>query len=109
MNGGKGAFGHTYNPNAGRRTRNFVKLRAAFKEECANGHAVCHLCGQPIDYNADPAKSDDAFNLDHFFPVSLRPDLAEDPANFRPSHRGCNDDRGNDMVQPTLGIPSRVW
>lgn len=96
------------NPNAGRRTRRYMKQRDEFRTRCEAEHRTCHLCGQPIDYSA-PHVADDGFQVDHFHPVSERPDLAEDMANFRPSHKSCNVERGNKRVQPTIGVPSRDW
>lgn len=63
----------------------------------------------PIDYDAPPGTTDESFELDHYYPVSKRPDLQEDPAGFRPSHASCNLLRGNrDPMQP-IGMLSRQW
>lgn len=97
------------NPNAGRRTRRYVAMRTKFAEECEMLHAVCHLCGQPIDYRAPRDVPGDGFQIDHFYPLKDRPDLAEDYGNFRPSHGKCNLERGDGPIQPSLGVPSRRW
>lgn len=85
-------------------TRRMHKLRDEYKPECAAEDLPCWLCGLPIDYEApfDDYANDDRFQLDHFYPVSTHPELQEDPTNFRPSHAGCNRDRGNGA--PTLGL-----
>ena len=40
--------------------------------------------------------------LDHYYPVRDYPDLQDDPAGFRHSHRKCNRERG--AGQPKLGL-----
>lgn len=96
-------------------SRRYRHLRKRFKEQCAQADAPCWLCGQPIDYTLarlDPytnTVNDDAFELDHLYPRSTHPHLAEDPANFRPSHAGCNRERGNKNPKPGLGATSRTW
>lgn len=95
-----------------RTTRQFVKDRAAFRAECKKTNAPCWLCGaQHIDYDAphDDYDNDDRFELDHYYPVSTHPELQHDPANFRPSAHGCNNDRGNGPPRPGLGILSQAW
>lgn len=84
----------------------YRKVRERFRDQCKRVRAVCHLCGQGIDYEPD---SSDPFELDHFYARSRRPDLALDPANFRPAHRSCNRSRGDKDVRPTLGVPSEDW
>lgn len=92
-------------------TRRMHKLRDEFKAECADRGDVCWICTLPIDYSApgDEFTNDDRFQLDHYFAVSTHPDLQEDPANFRPSHAGCNRDRGAGATRASLGIPSQEW
>lgn len=71
---------------------------AAYQRHVANMRAArvqpCHLCHQPIDYDA-PANTDDAFEADHKHPTSTHPHLADDPTNLAPSHHKCNRRRGN--------------
>ncbi|PKY72381.1 hypothetical protein CYJ19_05935 [Winkia neuii] len=92
-------------------SRRFKKLYRQFKQACTQTNAPCWLCGQPIDYTAESTNqaNGDRFQLDHFYPVSKRPDLAEDPANFRPAHADCNRLRGNGQPHPGIGITSREW
>ncbi|MBT2266307.1 HNH endonuclease [Rhodococcus erythropolis] len=91
-----------------RSTRRHKALRAEFRQQCENRRSPCHLCSQPIDYGV-PKDNPDAFELDHFYPVSTHPALVDDPANFRPSHKSCNGSRGNAEVTPTLGSLSEEW
>lgn len=97
-------------PKVNRGTRNMQKLRKEFRTQCETANESCWLCGQPIDYTA-PKDHPDAFELDHYFPVSTHPQLAEDPAGFRPSHRSCNGARGNTDPADILSIgqQSRAW
>lgn len=92
----------------GRSTRRYKALRKAFKDQCQRTNAPCWLCGQEIDYTA-PQGTPDTFNLDHAFPRSLHPELAEDPGNFRAAHENCNQSRGNKTPTGGLGLTSRKW
>ena len=96
--------------SAGRvQTRRFHRLKAEFFAKCQAERPVCWLCGQPIDYSADPGTTADSLTLDHRVPVSKRPDLQEDPANFEPAHFACNSRRGNSEPPVSLGVLSRKW
>src|SRR5699024_9558751 len=99
---------HSRSTSYGRSTRRYKKLRKDFREHSANTNAPCWLCKQPIDYRIEWPE-DDAFELDHLYPVSTHPEHAEDPANFRASHRLCNLQRSNRMPTGGLGNPSRKW
>jgi 5-methylcytosine-specific restriction endonuclease McrA len=92
----------------GRDTYNYRRLSREHRAACARANAPCWLCGQAIDY-ALPADDAAAYSTDHVRPLSLHPDLAEDPANFAPAHRRCNEARGNRPPPLTLGTPSRNW
>lgn len=81
---------------------------------------ACWICGHP---GAD--------SIDHAIPASIAPDLAADPANWRPAHgvhgcplcppnpssdrrragqpRRCNQQRGNNLQPPTQTRRSRAW
>lgn len=95
--------------NHGRRTRRWRKISAEFRAQCQADNAPCWLCGQPIDYTITDPYDDDAFEPDHYYPVSSYPQHAEDTANLRPSHRGCNRARGNDMSLANLGTISQAF
>jgi hypothetical protein len=92
-------------------TRRMRTARPAFREACEAAALPCWICTQPIDYAAphDDYRNDSRFQLDHLHPASTRPDLYEDPANFRPSHAGCNRERGADAPRAGLRPPSRQW
>ena len=72
--------------------------------------AVCHICGQPIDYSLPPSSGPEAYEPDHVQPVSKRPDLELDLNNIMASHMRCNRARGaGDLSGWDLGQRSRIW
>lgn len=91
-----------------RSSRRYKELRTAYRAECQSKALRCWLCQDPIDYTL-PREHPECFNLDHALPVSQRPDLLLDPANFRPSHKVCNERRGDDEPTIDLGEPSEDW
>lgn len=93
---------------AGRSTRRYKTLRAEYRRKCKANNLPCWLCGRDIDYDL-PKEHPDTFNLDHAIALRERRDLAEDPANFRPSHKVCNERRGGDAPSIDIGQPSETW
>ncbi|MFF9564885.1 hypothetical protein ACF1AJ_16180 [Leifsonia sp. NPDC014704] len=79
-------------------------LRTEFRLLCQA--ARCWPCGGAIDYLLRDGY--DAFEPDHYFPVSIHPQYEESPANFRPSHRSCNRSRGDAHHRPA-SAPARAW
>lgn len=59
--------------------------------------APCHLCGQPIDYNA-PYLDPGEFVVDHVIPLAAGG--TDSLANKRAAHRACNRQKGS---KPTGG------
>jgi 5-methylcytosine-specific restriction endonuclease McrA len=55
---------------------------------------TCALCGEPVDREADPQRSNRAASLDHIAPVSTTLFADNSDANLRTAHRGCNSSRG---------------
>jgi hypothetical protein len=97
---------------AGRSSRAWKALRARLRREAedrfAQGEAViCWLCSFEIDMTITDEHDPAVWEPDHMFPVSTHPDLAEDPANIRDSHRRCNQGRGNARPENDLGVLSR--
>lgn len=88
----------------GRGSRRWSKLRAQQRAK----RLPCWICGQPINYEAEWPDSD-SFSVDHERPLSTYPEGAEDPANLRSAHLGCNSSRGARAPRPTLGATSREW
>lgn len=91
-----------------RGSRRYKKARADFRQHCADLQLPCWLDGKLIDYEL-PSDHPDSWSLDHAHPVSDHPDLAVDPANFRPAHLDCNKRRGNREPFIRLGVPSEDW
>ena len=72
--------------------------------------AVCHLCGQPIDYTIPPSSGPYAWEPDHVLPVSKYPEAELDLLNIKASHMQCNRARGDDSYHAMdIGMQSRVW
>ena len=91
-------------PGRTRKTsRQFEKDKATFFTQCKAQHAVCWLCGMPIDYNAVKNTTDDSFNLDHMFPVSKHPELQFDPAGAS-ANRNTLKTMDNNSMSPTRGV-----
>lgn len=90
-------------------TRLFREVRAQWRARWAAEDAPCWMCAQPIDWDAADGSTDDSFEYDHYYPASTHPELHDDPANGRPSHRGCNRSRGNGAPRASLGTLSRAW
>lgn len=101
--------GGDHMPRIRKTSRQFEKDKATFFNQCKTQHAVCWLCGMPIDYAATKNTTDDSFNLDHLYPVSKHPELQFDPAGFKPSHTSCNRLRSNQDPPTPIGTLSRQW
>lgn len=73
-----------------------------FKERGRASGAPCWLCGGTIDYerSGEPL----SHTVDHAVPVSVRPDLECDMANFRHAHFSCNSGRGNREVGRRVSV-----
>jgi hypothetical protein len=87
----------------------FEQGKAADANEETREDANCWLCHGRIDYTAAPGTTNDSHHLDHFHTVEDRPDLQEDPDNFRHAHRSCNLERGNNAPAPGLGEQVAQW
>ena len=86
------------------------RVRALAWDRDRRARAVCHICGQPIDYFVKPSSTPDSYEPDHIVPVSKRPDLELDLNNIKASHRRCNRTRGDGIRGPKdLGVQSRDW
>lgn len=84
------------------------KAAAQYKAQCRRLDAHCWLCSQPIDYDAD-RDDPNSFQQDHVVAVTKAPHLAQDPANWRPSHRSCNGSKNAGPPKPMLGTTTRAW
>lgn len=99
----------------GRTSRRYRKQRLAFRAEGETNNSPCWLCGMEIPWDVprlDPRTNTvnpDAWELDHALPRSTHPQHAEDPTNFRHSHSGCNNSRGDRAPSRSITNPSRRW
>lgn len=86
-----------YARNGDRRRKLMARLRAL--------GLPCALCGQPIDYSL-PAGDPMSFEVDEIIPVSLGGDEL-DWRNLQPTHRICNERKGNRVGFRAHGAPSQ--
>lgn len=93
--------------------------RVALRKKVAALGLPCHICGGEIDYTLPP-HDPMAYELDEIVPVSKYwlggyrspSEAALDPANVAPSHRICNERRGNRLMPEmpaTEDIASSDW
>lgn len=92
----------------GRTTRRWRYIRSLAWERDKAAQAVCHLCGQPIDYSLEPSSCDAAWEPDHIMPFVKAPELELDLTNIAASHRRCNRSRGF-KDEDKIGMHSRIW
>lgn len=85
-------------------------IRKLAFERDRKAQAVCHICGQPINYFLEPSSSSDAYEPDHVIPVAKNPELELDLHNIKASHTRCNRSRGDGTNgENIIGIQSRIW
>ena len=91
-----------------RTTTAWRRIRKIAWERDKKANAVCHLCGQPIDYTLAPSSCEQAWEPDHIMVFKDHPELELDLMNIAASHRRCNRARGssNDIE---VGRHSRIW
>lgn len=93
-----------------KRSSRWKYIRAMAWQRDRKNHAVCGICGQPIDYSLEPSSTDDSWEPDHIIPVSKDNTQELFLENIRPSHRRCNRARGTkDGMDTALGQMSRIW
>lgn len=91
------------------RSSRWHKVRRMAWDRDRHARAVCHICGEPIDYSLTPSTAPLAWEPDHLFPFSKAPELELDLNNIAPSHTRCNRQRGNGFNDGALGQRSRIW
>lgn len=96
--------------------------RRKIRESLKRGGGPCAICGAPIDYSL-PYGDPMSFEVDEIIPVSRYAEggyasakaCALDINNCQPTHRICNQRKGNNMIDAnnnssTLTLPlSRHW
>lgn len=87
-----------YNP----RTKN-GNARKKLRERIKMQGRDCAICGRPIDYTL-PAGHPWSYELDEIIPVSLGGNPL-DIKNVQPTHRTCNQAKGNKLMKNSINIP----
>lgn len=91
-----------------RTTSAWRKVRALAWDRDRKNKAICHLCGQPIDYTLEPSSCSEAWEPDHVMTFKEHPELELDLNNVLASHRRCNRARGM-KDDELIGQHSRIW
>lgn len=92
------------------RSSRWPRVRKLAWDRDRKSRAVCHICGQPIDYTVAPSSEPDSWEPDHVLPVSKYPELELDLKNIKASHKQCNRSRGDDSYHTLdIGMHSRIW
>ena len=92
------------------RASGWNRVRQIAWDRDRKARAVCHICGQPIDYTLKPSSDPNSWEPDHVIPVSQAPELELDLNNIKASHMQCNRARGdNKFSRIDIGMRSRIW
>lgn len=90
-------------------TSKWQKIRRLAWDRDRRARAVCHICGQPIDYSIPASSAPLAWEPDHVLAYAIAPELELDLNNIKASHRQCNRQRGTGTHDNDLGRRSRIW
>lgn len=91
------------------RSNRWPKIRRQAWDRDRRARAVCHICGERIDYSLIPSSAPLSWEPDHLIPVKNAPDLELDLNNIAASHMRCNRQRGTGVHDLDLGRRSRIW
>lgn len=83
--------------------------RDRHRKAVARGHPPCHLCNEPIDYEAKHLEPL-AFQIDHIIPLAKGG--TDDLDNLAPAHRKCNRAKGDgprELKKPVTFVTERAW
>lgn len=90
-------------------TSKWERIRKLAWDRDRHNNAVCHICGERIDYSLRPSSAPLAWEPDHIIPYAKNPDLELDLNNVAASHKRCNRQRGAGDRDMDLGQRSRIW
>lgn len=90
-------------------TSKWERIRKLAWDRDRHNNAVCHICGERIDYSLRPSSAPLAWEPDHIVPYAKNPDLELDLNNVAASHKRCNRQRGAGDRDMDLGQRSRIW
>ena len=91
------------------RSNRWPKIRKLAWDRDRKNRAVCHICGEKIDYSLQPSSAPLSWEPDHLIPVAKAPELELDLNNISASHMRCNRQRGTGSQDMALGQRSRIW
>lgn len=91
------------------RSTRWQKIRRLAWDRDRKARAVCHICGDKIDYSIQPSTAPLSWEPDHILPFSKAPELELDLNNIAASHMRCNRQRGNGTADGSIGQRSRIW
>lgn len=91
------------------RSNRWPYIRKLAYERDRKARAVCHICGDRIDYSLKPSTAPLSWEPDHLQPFSRAPELELDLNNIAASHMRCNRQRGNGTNDGAIGRRSRIW
>ena len=81
------------------------QLKREHKARCRAANLPCHICQQPIQYDAPP-NHPRSFESDHIRPVKTHPHLAYVLANLAPACCRCNRAKGAAPLPVEPWIPA---
>ena len=91
-----------------KRNGRWPKIRKMAWDRDRHARAVCHICGEKIDYSLQPSTAPLSWEPDHIVPWVKAPELELDLNNIAASHMRCNRQRGDGSNNP-IGQRSRIW
>ncbi len=91
------------------RSSRWVYIRRLAWDRDRRARAVCHICGERIDYSIAPSTAPLSYEPDHIQPVCKAPELELDLNNIAAAHMRCNRQRGSGRNDGTIGQRSRIW
>ena len=87
-------------------TSRWQKVRRMAWDRDRRARAVCHICGERIDYSLPASSAPLSWEPDHIVPYVKAPEL--DLNNIAASHMRCNRQRGDGKASD-VGRRSRIW
>lgn len=95
--------------NTPHRASGWQRIRKLAWDRDRKARAVCHICGERIDYSLAPSTAPLSYEPDHLQPVSKCPELELDLNNVAAAHMRCNRQRGAGSNDGAIGQRSRIW
>jgi len=91
------------------RSSRWPRIRRLAWDRDRKARAVCHICGERIDYTLAPSSAPLAWEPDHLQTFKNAPELELDLNNIAAAHMRCNRQRGNALHDGDIGRRSRIW